>query len=129
MDLTHSNCERPLKNPGPSRKRLAAELICLCWFAAAITSTIQTLIWDYEERRLRTLDQYNWSPIDDLSSILLLMPAGFVIYTFVPPGWLFWLGFGSMLWNRSRSFMIVAVPGSIWFGIFWPKHFVAMMGI
>jgi len=57
------------------------------------------------------------------------MPFGFIFYTFFPPGWLFWVGFGSTLWNRSRSFIIVAAAGAILFGLYWPRHFVAMMGI
>jgi hypothetical protein len=57
------------------------------------------------------------------------MPFGFILYTLLPPGWLFWVGFGSTLWNRSRSFIIVAVAGAILFGLYWPRHFVAMMGI
>jgi hypothetical protein len=70
-----------------------------------------------------------WAPANDLPSILVLMPFGFIFYTFFPPGWLFWVGFGSTLWNRSRSFIIVAVAGAILFGLYWPRHFVAMMGI
>lgn len=93
MSTTELTPERPPEPCEPSRKRLAIETICLGWLAAAITSTIQTMIWDHKERLDGTLEKYNQSPIDDLPSILLLMPFGFILYSLFPPGWLFWAGF------------------------------------
>lgn len=113
----------------PSRKRLAMETTCLAWLAAIAASTVQTLIWDHEERVTGSLETYSSSPASDLPSMLVCMPFGFILYTLLPPGWLFWVGFASTLWNRSRSFIIVAVAGAILFGLFWPRHFVEMMGI
>jgi hypothetical protein len=110
---------------------LTLETVTVGWLAAIIASTIQTLIWDSEARLQGALvDEFTWSPMDDLPSILLLMPFGFVLYTLVhPAGWLFWIGFGSTLWNRSRVFIVVAAAGAVWFGMNWPRHFVAIMGI
>ncbi len=131
MSISKSNTEqRSADEPsGPSRKRLAIETVCLGWLAAAITSTIQTLIWDREERLLGTLEKYHWTPNNYLLPILVCMPFGFIIHTLFPWGWLFWLGFGSTLCDRSRAFIIIAVAGAILFGLVWPKHFVMMMGI
>jgi hypothetical protein len=87
----------------PSRKRLAMETTCLAWLAAIATSTVQTLIWDHEERVTGSLETYSSSPASDLPSMLVCMPFGFILYTLLPPGWLFWVGFASTLWNRDRG--------------------------
>lgn len=108
--------ERTTEPGEPSRRRLALETVLWGWLSAVITSSMTMHIW-------------NQPPISELPSVLVLMPFGFAFHTPLPDGWLFWSGFGSALWNRSRAFIIVAVAGSILFGLFWPMHFDAMMGI
>jgi len=82
---------------------------------AGITSTVQTL-------------RHGWLEANDLPAVLTAMPFGFVLYSLVHrAGWLFWIGFASVLWNRSRSFFVIVISAAIWFGVGWPAFFATML--
>lgn len=112
-----------------SRKRLAFEGVLACVHVSAVACIVSTLIWDQQERGMGSVVKYNWSPVDDLASNVFFMPVGFVLYSFLPAGWLYWIGFLLMLTMRRREFLIISAIGAIWFGIVWPKHWGALLGI
>lgn len=73
-----------------SRLWLGMESFLVGIASSALTILIYTVIWDRRERLEGAIDQYNWAPLHDLDGILMLMPVGFLIYSFLPPGWFFW---------------------------------------
>ena len=76
-----------------------------------------------------TYEEYSWLPIDDFPQIISSSILGWTIYSFLPPGWIFWSGFCATIYMGRRLPFLLAVFAGIFYGVFWPKHFVAMMGV
>lgn len=109
--------------------RLAWESAFVGVASSTLAIVITTAIWDRQERLAGSIERYNWAPFHDLDGMLMLMPFGYLLYSFVPPGWLFWAGFIVAQTSRRRSPYLLCAAGGAAFGIFWPKHWVAMLGI
>ena len=112
-----------------SRLRLGIESFIVGIASSALTILIYTAIWDRQERLNGSIEQYNWAPVHDLDGMLMLMPVGFFLYFFLPPGWFFWAGFILAQRYRNRSFHGLCALGGCTFGFTWPKHCVGMLGI
>lgn len=112
-----------------SRLRLGMESFLVGIASSALTILIYTALWDRQERLKGSMDQYNWAPLHDLDGMLMLMPVGFFIYSFLPPGWFFWSGFILAQRFRKRSLYGLCALGGSTFDFMWPKHCVGMLGI
>jgi len=123
--------ERPLETAPPriSRAQAACESVLVGIVSSGLTTSVYTVIWDRQERLHGSIENYNWSPLDDFDAMLLLMPFGHILYSFFPPGWIFWVGFIAALRSRQRRAYLLCAGGGVAFGIYWPKHVVAMLGI
>ena len=84
------------------------------------------LYWDltYEPE-----PRVDWRPIDDYLGMLIIMPFGWLISIMTPAAWISLTGLIIALYKISFVPLALSVVGSIIFGLYWPKAFVAMMGI
>ena len=104
--------------------------IFLYWLLVGVTfsilsASISMLFWHFTyepEPNVKVL-------INDMIGMFTIMPLGWLIYLLTPAGWLSVLGLVLGLYTKSLKPLILSALGSILFGIYWPEHFVAIMGI
>lgn len=101
------------------------------WFLVGVaisvlSATASMLYWHltYEPE-----PNVNWAPIDDMLSMFITMPFGWLISVITPAGWLSIIGLGFALYKISLKPLVLSAAGAILFGVYWPKYFVGMMGI
>uniref|UniRef100_UPI00197E491E hypothetical protein n=1 Tax=Paraglaciecola marina TaxID=2500157 RepID=UPI00197E491E len=105
--------------------------VCFYWllvgtFSSVLASTISMLYWHFT---YMPEPNVNWSPINDMLGMFMIMPFGWLMSIITPAGWLSVIGLGLALYKISLKPLILSVLGSLLFGIYWPKFFVGMMGI
>jgi hypothetical protein len=112
-----------------SRRRLFVECIGIGFVTATLATIATTYVWDQSEVLNGSLEKYKWSPLNDLAGMLELLPVGMIIHSFLPTGWMFWAGCVAAVWMRRRAFFAVSMIGSMAFGVFWPRMFLALMSV
>ena len=111
------------------RLRIGVKIAVLCSVVSAIVVVGSLVVWDANYRPEIGPGISNWSPLDDAGWAVACMPFGFIIHSFLPHGWLFWIGFMLSIYGRTRvPYFLSAVAAAI-FGAAWAVHFPAMMGI
>lgn len=94
---------------------------------SVLTTVAYTVAWDLQERLPGATPYYKFPPSDELDAMLLLMPVGFVTYSLVYPGWLFWGGFIAAQLARSRYCYALCALGGITFGLSWPDVCIGLV--
>lgn len=109
-----------------NRKNILLAWLLVGVITSALSSMASMLYWQFtyvEEPNV------NWSPINDTLGMFMIMPFGWVMSIITPAGWLSIIGLGLALYKSSFKPLLVSLVGSIIFGLYWPKFFVAMMGV
>ncbi len=97
------------------RKKLFITWLSMSISSSLITATITMIYWQYTYIRDSTI---KWQPIDDMLSMLVLMPVGWGLSVLTPAGWLNITGFTLALYKFSFKPLIISVAGSILFGLY-----------
>jgi hypothetical protein len=110
---------------------LTRKKVWLYWFLVGVVSSIlsSTISMLYWHLTYVPEPNVNWSPINDMIGMFMIMPFGWLMSVITPAGWLSIIGLGLSLYKISVKPLILSAVGSILFGIYWPKFFVGMMGI
>ena len=129
-DTQSVNCDDP-DQAAENLSRPELALLCLAVGAGVslLFSVLSTIIWDMQERAAGSIATYNWSPADDLASIIVLLPLGMIVHSVQPAGWLFWSGFAATLTTRRRGWLMLCASGAMLLGFYWPKLCVGLLGI
>lgn len=111
--------------------RVNRKKVFLYWvFSSLIVSLVMSIIsmfyWDYT---YIPEPDVNWRPIDDMLGMITVLPFGFLFSIAMPWGWSNIFGVALSLWLRDLRMLLISVTSCVIFGIYWPKLFVAMMGI
>lgn len=112
-----------------SRPRLAGLCIAIGTGVSVLFCIGTTIVWDLQARQAGSISTYNWSPIDDLPSIICLLPFGLLMHSVFPFGWMFWLGFAATVRAQNPRWLMLCALGAMLFGMYWPKQCVGMLGI
>lgn len=111
--------------------KLNRKNILLAWFisggiASILSSLLSLFYWQFTYVQQLNSD---WSPISDLFGMLMIMPFGWLMSVMTPAGWMSIVGLCLALYKPSFKPLIVSVIGALVFGLYWPKYFIAIMGV
>lgn len=112
-----------------SRWRYAGAALLAGWSGSALSTAVTTVVWEAQETAAGSVRVSGLAVLGDLPGMLLLMPVGFVVFTFLPPGWLFWLGFAAAVRFKSHGPLAFCALGGVLFGCYWPRFYIGMTGI
>lgn len=109
-----------------NRKKISLYWVSSSVVVALVVSTISMLYWNYT---YIPEPNVNWRPIDDFFGMITLLPLGFIFSIAFPWGWASIAGVALSLWLRDIRPLLISVISCFVFGVYWPKWFVAMMGV
>ena len=109
-----------------SRKKISLYWVTSSFLVTLVVSIISMLFWNYI---YVPEPNVNWRPVDDLFNMLTVLPIGFLFSIASPLGWANIAGVALSLWLKDIRPLLVSIISCSVFGAYWPKWFVAMMGV
>ena len=109
-----------------SRRKISLYWVVSSLLVALVVSTISMLYWNYN---YVPEPDFNWRPIDDYFGMITSLPFGFLLSIGLPWGWTSLAGVALSLWLQDVRPLLISIISCVVFGVYWPKSFVAMMGI
>jgi len=111
--------------------RISRIKIFLYWLlisvvVSLVSSIISMLYWNYTYIPEPNID---WRPIDDFFGMLKILPFGFLLSVAMPWGWASIVGLIIASWLKDSRPLLVSILSALVFGWYWPKWFVALMGV
>jgi hypothetical protein len=120
---------RQIAEPGGKEPRMGKRRLFMEWLAVMVLGTaLFTAIALYWHVLNAGPDSYKtWS---EYPHMMVLSPIGWLLFGLFPgPLWVSLCGLFLTLWKRDRRLLVISAGGAIWFGVFWPEWFWAMMSV
>ena len=112
-------------------KNITKSHIGLTWLLLniALSYIVSLITMFYWQFTYLTKSNINWTPIEDLSGVLISLPFAWFFSLLFPYCWINLIGLAIARYKKDIRYLLISLPGTIIFGIYWPYLFVAMMGI